>query len=76
MQHTRKPKEQVQAAEEEGFAALDISILDNEGNEIEPKAAVEVEIQLAQLPENVDADHRDHSQTTLMRALAPLWYRL
>src|SRR5699024_8346904 len=52
----QEAKEQVQAAEEEGFAALDISILDKEGNEIEPKAAVEVEIQLSQLPENVDAD--------------------
>lgn len=52
----QEAKEQVQTAEEEGFAALDISILDKEGNEIEPKAAVEVEIQLSQLPENVDAD--------------------
>lgn len=52
----QEAKEQVQAAEEEGFAALDISILDKEGNEIEPKAAVEVEIQLSQLPENVNTD--------------------
>ncbi len=73
----QEAKEQVQAAEEEGFAALDISILDNEGNEIEPKAAVEVEIQLAQLPENVDADteitvnHIDESTgTAVVQAVA------
>lgn len=52
----QQAKEQVQVSEEDGFAALDISILDAEGNEIEPAAAVEVEIQMSQLPENVDAD--------------------
>lgn len=73
----QEAKEQVQAAEEEGFAALDISILDKEGNEIEPKAAVEVEIQLSQLPENVDADteitvnHIDESTgTAVVQAVA------
>lgn len=73
----QESKEQVQAAEEEGFAALDISILDKEGNEIEPKAAVEVEIQLSQLPENVDADteitvnHIDESTgTAVVQAVA------
>lgn len=50
----QQAKEQVQVSEEDGFAALDISILNAEGNEIEPKAAVEVEIQMSQLPENVD----------------------
>lgn len=52
----QQAKEQVQVSEDDGFAALDISILDAEGNEIEPAAAVEVEIQMSQLPENVDAD--------------------
>lgn len=73
----QEAKEQVQAAEEEGFAALDISILDKEGNEIEPKATVEVEIQLSQLPENVDADteitvnHIDESTgTAVVQAVA------
>ncbi len=73
----QEAKEQVQAAEEEGFAALDISILDKEDNEIEPKAAVEVEIQLSQLPENVDADteitvnHIDESTgTAVVQAVA------
>lgn len=73
----QEAKEQVQAAEEEGFAALDISILDNEGNEIEPKAAVEVEIQLSQLPENVNAEteitvnHIDKSTgTAVVQAVA------
>lgn len=73
----QEAKEQVQAAEEEGFAALDISILDKEGNEIEPKAAVEVEIQLSQLPENVNTDteitvnHIDESTgTAVVQAVA------
>lgn len=52
----QQAKEQVQVSDEDGFAALDISILNAEGNEIEPTAAVEVEIQMSQLPENVDAD--------------------
>ena len=52
----QEAKEQVQADEEDGFAALDISILDGEGNEIEPNAAVTVEIKLTELPGNVDAD--------------------
>lgn len=49
-------KEKVEADEDAGFAALDISILDAEGNEIEPKAAVQVEIALTELLDGMDAD--------------------
>ncbi len=53
----QEAKAQVQPDEEgDSFAALDISILDAEGNEIEPNAAVQVEIELSELPEGVDAD--------------------
>lgn len=52
----QEAKRKVQPEEEAGFAALDITILDAEGNEVEPEAAVEVEIRLGQLPEGVGAD--------------------
>ena len=40
--------------ENTGFDAFDITIVDSEGMEIEPKATVKVSIRMKQLPENVD----------------------
>ena len=52
----QEAKEQVGPEDEEQFAALDISILDANGNEIEPASAVQVEIEVSGLSEGVDED--------------------
>ena len=52
----QEAKEQVEPENGEQFAALDISILDADGNEIEPASAVQVEIEVSGLPEDMDED--------------------
>lgn len=50
-------KEQVQPEDGDSqFTALDISIVDAEGNEIEPMSEVQVELQVSKLPEGVDGN--------------------
>lgn len=51
----QEAKEEVQP-EDDQFTALDISIVDAEGNEIEPASAVQVEIEVSELPEGVNED--------------------
>ena len=53
----QEAKEYVQLEDEDDqFTALDISIVDAEGNEIEPASAVQVEIEVSELPEGVNED--------------------
>lgn len=53
----QEAREQVQPENEaSGFDVVDISILDAEGNKIEPKAAVQVQLEVSGLPEGVNAD--------------------
>lgn len=53
----QEAREQVQPENETSrFAVVDISILDAEGNKIEPKAAVQVQLEVSGLPEGVNAD--------------------
>ena len=50
----QEAREQVQPENETSrFAVVDISILDAEGNKIEPKAAVQVQLEVSGLPEGV-----------------------